>query len=257
MNTTQETTETTIDELSEIYDKNPYENYETISYEDPKQVDLIVDIIKENDWDIEVTKIIKNITHSENIHKYYDDYPYYKPITDDLITQKMNSDILNEEQEKEIHTILPYYLRYVKSNLLYRMTIDGCSFNTFYHKAEGYNNTLLIIKDERGNIFGGYNCEEYSKEHKGFFGRGENFLYTFYNENRVHVFYATGDNDNYVYCDNDNIAFGCSGDSFGLCLKKDFEKGYSKEVDTFENSILNGSTEGFYIIDVELWELGN
>ena len=69
MNTTQETTETTIDELSEIYDKNPYENYETISYEDPKQVDLIVDIIKENDWDIEVTKIIKNITHSENINK--------------------------------------------------------------------------------------------------------------------------------------------------------------------------------------------
>ena len=262
MNNTLETNDSTIDynELSEIYDNNPFEKYETFSYEDPKKEDLILDIVKESDWDSEVPRIINNITQNKLTQRYYDDYPYFKTDKqkEDLIVHlSEKSNIINDAQLNEIAQVIPYYLRNVKYNLVFRLKRDGSSLKTFYHLAKGLNNTLLVVKDDEGNIFGGFNCEDYSLGKKGFYGRGENFLFTFYKENTVHVFYATGENDNFVYCDENRIALGCSDDYFGLTLKNDFLEGYSKKVSTFDNSVLNGKNEEFYIIDVELWVLGD
>ena len=45
----------------------------------------------------------------------------------------------------------------------------------------------------------------------------------------------------YMYCDNDQIYFGCSDDYFSLALTNDFLKVYSKNTKTYDNECLTKS----------------
>jgi len=68
------------------------------------------------------------------------------------------------------------------------------SVGTFYEKCRDWKITLLVVQDTKGWIFGGY-CTETWRLAKRFFGTGENFLFTFKDENKPIVFNWTGAND--------------------------------------------------------------
>ena len=78
------------------------------------------------------------------------------------------------------------------------------------------------------------------------------FLFTFYKENRIHVYNASGINEHYLYADDKQIAFGCSDNYFSLTLENDFYEGYSKPTQTYKNPVLN-SKDKFIIIKLEVW----
>ena len=228
------------------------QDFEPVEYEDPKNEETIFEIFKGKDWDQTVPQILEAIERSKD-DMVYGDYPYFKiSNTCQFIPQLSSpSEILNEPQLRELHSALPYYHQYVNLKLIYSISRDGCALKTFYQKSEGINNSILVVKDDTGNVFGAYSSEQFEPSGK-FYGTGECFLFTFYNANRIHIFNATGANEHYIYSDEKQLAFGCSDDYFSLVLEDDFYSGYSKTTQTYKNPVLNGK-EKFIIIKLELW----
>ena len=108
-----------------------------------------------------------------------------------------------------------------------------------------------MVKDDEGNVFGGYASEEYNPNSK-FGGTGECFLFTFYKGNKIHIYCSTGINDHYMYCDEEQICFGCSDDYFSLSLRNNLLDGYSKSTQTYNNESLN-NRDKFVICKLEVW----
>jgi hypothetical protein len=48
--------------------------------------------------------------------------------------------------------------------LIYRASQDGFEANDFHSKCDQKPNTLMIIKSEHGNIFGGYTEQKIGQE---------------------------------------------------------------------------------------------
>lgn len=232
--------------------QNPSSDFEPVEYEDPKSEETIFEIFKGKDWDQTVPQILEAIERSKD-DSVYGDYPYFKISNTCQFVPKLSapSEIINEAQLRELHAALPYYHQYGNLKLVYSISKDGCALKTFYTKCEEINNSILLVKDDSGNVFGAYASETFEPTAK-FYGTGECFLFTFYNGNRIHIFNATGANEHYIYSDDKLVAFGCSDDYFSLVLENDFYSGYSKSTQTYKNPVLNGK-EKFIIIKLELW----
>ena len=125
------------------------------------------------------------------------------------------------------------------------------ALRSFYDKCEQVNNSILVIKDEDGNVFGGYASEAWKPKYT-FYGTGECFLFTYYKENRINIFPSSGQNDHYMYGDDEQICMGCSNDYFSLSLRNNFLDGYSKSTVTYNNENLDNKDK-FTIVKLELW----
>ena len=227
-------------------------DFEQIKYEDPKNENTILELYKNEEWETIVPQTIEAIDICKD-DQSFGDYPYFRIQNTIQYTPETNvqSEIFNNTQLMELHSRLPYYHQYSNLRLIYSISKDGCLMKTFYQKVSGENNLIFAVKDDDNNIFGAYSSEEFNNSGK-FFGTGECFLYTFYKENRIHVYNATGINEHYLYGDDNQIAFGCSDDYFSLTLENDFYSGYSKPTQTYKNPILNGKDK-FIIIKLEVW----
>lgn len=114
-------------------------------------------------------------------------------------------------------------------------------------------NTVLLIKDDKNNTFGVFSNESYSMNTK-FYGTGECFLFSFFETEKIHCFHSTGFNENFIYSDENMMAFGCSDNYFSLCIKDNMLSGYSKTTQTFKNPCL-ARNDNFFIVKLELWSL--
>ena len=226
---------------------------EPIKYEDYKKEESIVEIYKNQDWNNIVPFILDAIDHTKNKEKPYGNYPYFRTKTklDFLPKLDVPSDILSKYQLKQLYEFLPDSHQYSDLYRVFSLTVDGSSLKTFYYKCENINNSILVIKDDENNIFGAYASESFIPT-KNFSGTGECFLFTFYKENKIHVFNSTGINRFFMYCDDEQICFGCSDDYFSLALRNDFLEGYSHITQTYQNQPLS-SKDKFIIVKLELW----
>lgn len=231
---------------------NPLPTFTEIKLGDPSKEESIFEIFKSPTWDKTIPSLLEAITKCKD-DTSYGDYPYFKIQNTITYTPQLStpSDILSLTQLRELHNSLPYYHQYGNFNLAFSISKDGCALKTFYSKMEGIHDSLLVIQDDSGNIFGAYASEEYQPLGK-FYGTGETFLFTFYKEERLHIFNSTGANEHYIYSDESQIAFGCSDDYFSLSLENDFYSGYSKTTQTFQNAVLN-KNDKFVIIKLEVW----
>lgn len=237
----------------EATDSTLNDNFEPIEYEDPKKEESIFEIFKAKDWDTTVPHILESIERSRDTNSSYGDYPYFKIQNTCNFVPKLSapSEILNELHLKELHSRLPYYLQYLNFKLVYSLSKDGSLLKTFYQKNKDINNSIIVVKDDNGNVFGAFATEMFHNK-SDFYGTGETFLFTFYNGTRIHVFNSTGKNEHYIYSDNKQLCFGCSDNYFSLALENDFYEGYSKTTQTFNNQILNRGDK-FIIIKLECW----
>ena len=133
---------------------------------------------------------------------------------------------------------------------------DFLILKTLINKTEEYQNTILIVKDDENNVFGAYASEAFELS-GNFYGTGETFLFSFFKEDRIHVYNSTGINENYIYGDQKQLAFGCSDDYFSLTLENDLYDGYSRMTQTYKNQRLNGNKDKFIIIKLEVWTFHN
>lgn len=227
--------------------------FEKIKYEDYKNEEGITEIYRNEDWNLIVPLILDAVDHNKTKENNYGNYPYFRPRTKGDFLPKLDvpSDILSALQLKELYEFLPDDHQYSNLNRVFSISVDGSSLKTFYDKCQEVNNSILVVKDDEGNIFGGYSSERFEST-RNFMGTGECFLFTFYKGNKIHVFKSTGLNRFYIYCDDEQICFGCSDDYFSLCLTKDFLEGYTNTTKTYQNLPLS-SKDKFIIVKLELW----
>ena len=233
--------------------KNEQLTFEKIKYEDYKKEEAITEIYKNEDWNRIIPLILDAVDHTKSKEKNYGNYPYFRTSTKGDFLPKLDipSDILSAYQLKELYEFLPDSHQYSDLYRIFSLTIDGSSLRTFYDKCQEVNNSILVVKDEEGNIFGAYASESFEPT-KNFMGTGECFLFSFFKGNKIHVFNSTGINRFFMYCDDEQICFGCSDDYFSLALTKDLNEGYTHTTQTYQNLPLS-SKDKFIIVKMELW----
>ena len=228
------------------------QDFEPVKYIESERINSLFEIYKSPEWDKTVPQIMDLVDKCKD-GKEEGIYPYFTRQNAVQYLPKLNvpTEIFTNIQLKELHSKLPYYHQYTNLKRIFSISVDGCALRSFYNKCEGINNSILLIKDDEKNIFGAYSSEVFTPTSK-FSGTGECFLFTFYKGNKIHVFGATGINDNYMYCDHEQICFGCSNDYFSLSLRNHLLDGYSKSTETYHNEPLNDK-DSFVIFKLELF----
>lgn len=228
--------------------------FEEIETENMGDEESIKSITKSNDYQHQMEKITSDIFKYRNKKDEYIEYPYFKIQNTYKYIPTLNekSQIVNKKQLREIHAHLPYYHQYKNMSLLYSISIHGTFMRTFYEKTSIVDNTVMIIKDNNENIFGAYSSERFKIKYNQFYGTAETFLFTFFKGNKIHCFPSSHLKDNFIYSDDQRIAFGCSDNAFSLSLENDFLQGYTNYTKTFNNIPL--SNEKFIVLQLEVWQ---
>ena len=78
--------------------------------------------------------------------------------------------------------------------LLFTISKDGVSFSTFYKNTRDRDNTVLLIRDDTGKVFGAYLCEQW-RPGMHFYGLGESFVFSFDKDGKVYVSRYSGENE--------------------------------------------------------------
>ena len=98
------------------------------------------------------------------------------------IKTSIDSVILNESEKKEeFLNKLCEWSGYNKMELLYRGTRDGSESNVFHNKCDNQGPTICLIKNDKGNIFGGYASISWSSDSGQYKSANDSFLFTLTN----------------------------------------------------------------------------
>lgn len=65
--------------------------------------------------------------------------------------------------------------------------VDGTSLSTMYEKCREHDNTILVVRDTQGWVFGGFCTEAWDENYK-FFGNGDNMLFSYGNGMEPKIF---------------------------------------------------------------------
>jgi len=238
----------------ETKEKSLPAGFEPFESDDIKKEDNVFEILKSQNYEKIVPNLIKSIDSKNLENKQSNEYyPYFNAKNKIKYLPRLDtpSEILNNIQLKEIHSHLPYFHQYVSLYRIFSLSVDGSALKSFYKKCEGIKNSILVIKDDEGNVFGAYASDVFYPS-STFCGSPDSFLFTFYKEDKIHVYKATEVNDNYMYCDNEQVCFGNTDDYFSLSLKNNLLDGYSNTTTTYQNKPLNNKGK-FVIVKLEVW----
>lgn len=90
------------------------------------------------------------------------------------------SKILLPSQIDELEEALPATHQCYDWKLVYRLSLHGASLTTLLHKAQPYNNTLLVVKDSKGAVFGALITEQMKfAERDKYYGNGTIGVWSF------------------------------------------------------------------------------
>ena len=150
------------------------------------------------------------------------------------------SKILTDAKMRVLAYHLPGGIKLSKWSLLFTPRRDGYSYLTFFKKLEDNEQTILVVKDTRGYVFGAFLTEEWHTT-SNFYGDGFSFVFTFRDGDDLELYPATGESDNYIQSDEDGIIIG-GGDDAGqrasLMLSDAFARGHSGISSCYDNTRL-------------------
>lgn len=181
---------------------------------------------------------------------------------EDLSEENLSPCLLSEEQRQQIaQHVLPPGIAYAKWKRIYSLARDGDSFDTCLRLVKGYNQSLLIIRTTKNELFGGYadaSWEQSSLAGAQFYGGSNSCLFSVPDntKGKIKAYKWTGANRYIQLTDSHRkvLAFGGGGEegSFGLCVQSDFQRGSTGPCETFGNQPLCNE-ENFFIVDVEIF----
>lgn len=120
-------------------------------------------------------------------------------------------------------------------------------------KAKGITESLLVIMDTTGRIFGAYIPTDLEFKHH-FFGSGESFLFKLdADQSSAVTFGSTMENLFFVYCAADGLGLG-SDPHYGLFIDPELTRGSSHACKTYSNDVLTAVSH-FAIKRIELWSI--
>jgi hypothetical protein len=137
--------------------------------------------------------------------------------------------------------------------LVYRLSVDGCSFLTLYDKARGACPLVLAVRNDEGDRFGAFlSCE--LKPAPGFQGNGHIFVF------RIDPTYqafpwnrGTHGNNHFIGAGMKELAIGGGGGP-AIFIGPDMLIGRSDPCGTFGSPRLT-QRDQFKIVDLEIWRV--
>ncbi|XP_068458287.1 MTOR-associated protein MEAK7 [Clinocottus analis] len=145
--------------------------------------------------------------------------------------------------------------------LVFSMQLHGESFTRMLAGLTGCGPTLLLIRDTKGHVFGGFASHSWELKPQ-FQGDSRCFLFTVFP--RLRVYTATGYNEHFMYLNQhqqtmpNGLGMGGQHGYFGLWLDADFGRGHSRarpKCTTYGSPALSGE-EDFTLDSVEVWAVG-
>ena len=243
-----------INEIKNEIKENPLPpGFTPVLEEDLKKEDSIFEIYKSDNYKKIFPELIHKIDQKIYHNQSSEDYPFFTENNKIKFLPRLNSpsELLTNNHLKELHIYFPYFLQYSSLSKIFSLSQDGADIKSLFKKCEGIKNSILVIKDKEGNIFGAF-LSDVLYPSATFTGTPDSFLFTFYKEEKIHVYKATQINDNYMYFDYEQICFGNSDKDFSLSVKSNLLDGSTKTTDTYKNKPLNGG-EQFSIVNLEIW----
>lgn len=163
------------------------------------------------------------------------------------------SSILTLDHIACIDHALPITCQLCRWFKIYSVEADGSSLETLLTLAKKQSPTLLVVKDAKANVFGGFASDEWHHAFN-YYGTGESFLFSFANPSAAGGFVKyqwSRKNSYFMLCSDESLIMG-GGGNFGLFLDSDLSRGTSGACETFNSSPLTVSQE-FSCVQVELW----
>uniref|UniRef100_A0A8D8VIS8 MTOR-associated protein MEAK7 n=1 Tax=Cacopsylla melanoneura TaxID=428564 RepID=A0A8D8VIS8_9HEMI len=144
--------------------------------------------------------------------------------------------------------------------LLFSSQFLGESFTRLMACMINQGPALVIVKDDKSNIFGAYASTNLTLCPK-FFGDQHSFLFTLKPD--MKIFNSSGFNDNFIYLNSNQqtlpngLGFGGQFEYWGLWIDAEYGHGESnKTCSTFSNYEMLSTEKHFKLTHVEVWGVG-
>eukprot|EP01132_Coremiostelium_polycephalum_P006110 gene6110-7614_t len=176
------------------------------------------------------------------------DEPTHIPTSNNFIGK---SDILKHEDILWLQSFFPVRNYDEQFELVYSTNKHGISIRTFFSRLAGRSPCVLVIRDDKYQVFGAYTSEPWNPESTVHYGSGETFLYKITPIRKK--FSWTRENDFFMLSKDNFISLGSGNKGgFGLWIDEDLLYGSSSKCDTFNNEVLSYSTD-FKVLEIEVW----
>ena len=173
------------------------------------------------------------------------------------ITFKINSKIVDSYFniiliKNWINNINNESSKIIKAKILYKLSKDGDSIDTFHQKCDNNSPTLLLVETTNGRKFGGYTTCVWSVN-KGGKKDGKTFLFSL-DEKKLYKKKKEFENERDIYCRKD------AGPTFGgndLYFYQTLKKGYSASPYYFldKNDLAKNIKDDFDIKEIEIFKI--
>ncbi|KAK8836839.1 hypothetical protein M9Y10_037363 [Tritrichomonas musculus] len=158
--------------------------------------------------------------------------------------------ILNEEMLLSIRSKLPSVFRLYSAVLVYKMTVNGRSFQSLFEKCTCQCQYIMLIKTTNEKVIGAFLSDPPLPNNNGcYFGSQ---MTTVFDMNKKLFFkMKVPANKCFMFVSEDVILVG--GPDPALSIKNGFKIVFSKKCDTFKSPVLTENEAGDDIAEVELY----
>ena len=225
---------------------------ENINIVNNKEINELKNVIKDQNNDI---INLKNKVNQLEI--VVNDLLIFKKDIVGKITFKINSKIVDSYFniiliKNWINNINNESSKIIKAKLLYKLSKDGDSIDTFHQKCDNNSPTLLLVETTNGRKFGGYTTCVWSVN-KGGKKDGKTFLFSL-DEKKLYKKKKEHENERDIYCRKD------AGPTFGgndLYFYQTLKKGYSASPYYFldKNDLAKNIKDDFDIKEIEIFKI--
>lgn len=160
-----------------------------------------------------------------------------------------HSSLLTKKHVQFLWKHLPTYLSCNDLELVYTSRRHGWNTVSFYALLEDKGPTILVIQDQRDNLFGAF-CSASWRKTGDIYGNGRSFVFTLRPEMKAYPW--SGLENSFLYSRRDAVFVGGGKKGIALCLQLDERRGFTQPCDTFDSPAL--TTRGDFECEVcEVW----
>ena len=228
-------------------------------------------IYEGNDKKFSVNNLTNNTNYEIRICSIYEDLIGEWTQIQKVKTLEFSCDsiILKESKRKnEFLEKIHEWIGYKKLELLFRGTKDGMTSQSFHNKCDNQGPTITLIKNDKGNIFGGYASISWNNDNNNtWHSAPESFLFTLINIYNTEPIKLPSKNDKHEirhYSISYGPAFG-GGCDIGICGDILNSGGWSYFPKTYIDSTgkgksiftgkLNNNNVNFEVKEIEVFKL--
>ena len=211
-----------------------------------------------------INNLVKNTNYEFRICLFYNDLngPWTKVFN--AKTLNFESIILKESKKMYLFTkkILEWS-GYKDMELIYRATRDGTTCQNFHSKCDNQGPTIVLFKNEKGYIYGGYAAITWKSSHS-WNNTPESFIFTLTNINNTEPTKFPRNNNQYGIYDSKSTGpwFGNSGN---IGFDHNLNEGYSRFPSDYQDTLgkgksiftgnLDNNTDKIILKEVEAFKL--